>query len=100
LLLRGDIVHAAEVQFADPAVTIDYDIDPAQAVTARRRVLEDSAQDEGGAHLSFPGIRHVRFDNGQYAWVPAPYQAKTLIDRTSPGRSSGDVCSSLPSIQQ
>jgi len=79
LLLWGDIVHAAEVQFADPTVTIDYDVDPARAVATRERVLEDAARNGylvGGAHLSFPGIGHVRFDNGRYAWVPAPYQAR------------------------
>jgi glyoxylase-like metal-dependent hydrolase (beta-lactamase superfamily II) len=79
LLLWGDIIHAAEVQFADPTVTIEYDVDPAQAIASRRRVLQEAAQDGylvGGAHLSFLGIGHVRFDNGQYSWVPAPYQAK------------------------
>jgi glyoxylase-like metal-dependent hydrolase (beta-lactamase superfamily II) len=79
LLLWGDIIHAAEVQFADPTVTIEYDVDPAQATASRERVLKDAAQSGylvGGAHLSFPGIGHVRSDNGRYAWVPAPYQAK------------------------
>lgn len=78
LLLWGDIIHAAEVQFADPKVTIDFDVDPAQAVATRRRVLKDAAQSGylvGGAHLSFPGIGHVRLDHGFYAWVPSPYQA-------------------------
>lgn len=62
LLLWGAIVHTAEVQFADPAVTIDYDVDPAQAVATRRHVLEDAARQGylvGGAHPSFPGIGHV-----------------------------------------
>jgi glyoxylase-like metal-dependent hydrolase (beta-lactamase superfamily II) len=78
LLLWGDIVHAAEVQFHDPSVTIEYDVDPAQAVASRRRVLADAVRGGylvGGAHLSFPGLGHVRADNGSYAWVPAPYQA-------------------------
>ncbi|MDY0882434.1 MBL fold metallo-hydrolase [Dongia soli] len=79
LLLWGDIIHAAEVQFADPTLTIDYDVDPVMAIATRQRVLQGAARQGylvGGAHLSFPGIGHVRFDNGRYAWVPAPYQAK------------------------
>jgi glyoxylase-like metal-dependent hydrolase (beta-lactamase superfamily II) len=78
LLLWGDIVHAAEVQFQDPTVTIEYDVAPAQAVASRQRVLEDAARQGylvGGAHLSFPGLGHVRRDHGRYAWVPAPYRA-------------------------
>jgi glyoxylase-like metal-dependent hydrolase (beta-lactamase superfamily II) len=78
LLIWGDIVHAAEVQFADPTVTIDYDVDPKQAIATRQRVLGDAAGQGylvGGAHLSFPGLGHVRSDNGRYTWVPAPYEA-------------------------
>ena len=78
LLLGGDIVHSAEVQLADPTVTIDFDVDPAQAIATRQRVLKDAAQRGylvGGAHLSFPGIGHVRADHSAYAWAPSPYEA-------------------------
>jgi glyoxylase-like metal-dependent hydrolase (beta-lactamase superfamily II) len=76
LLLWGDIVHSAEVQFRDPTVTIEYDIDPEEAVASRQRVLSDAAQQGylvGGAHLSFPGIGHVRAEQTGFSWVPAPY---------------------------
>jgi glyoxylase-like metal-dependent hydrolase (beta-lactamase superfamily II) len=76
LLLWGDTVHAAEVQFADPSVTIEYDVDADQAIASRRRVLASAAQEGylvGGAHLSFPGLGHVRIERGQYIWAPAPY---------------------------
>jgi glyoxylase-like metal-dependent hydrolase (beta-lactamase superfamily II) len=78
LLFWGDIVHAAEVQFADPTVTIDYDVDPAQAISSRQRVLATAAQDGyliGGAHLSFPGLGHIRNDHGSYAWALLPYSS-------------------------
>lgn len=79
LLLWGDIVHAAEVQFRDPSITIDYDVDAAQAAAARQRILQDASREGwlvGGAHLSFPGLGHVRADgDGRYAWVPAPWKA-------------------------
>lgn len=79
LFLWGDIVHAAEVQFADPAVTIDYDVEPSQAAQTRRRVLQDAAREGylvGGSHLSFPGLGHVAQQDGRYAWTPSPYRAK------------------------
>jgi glyoxylase-like metal-dependent hydrolase (beta-lactamase superfamily II) len=78
LLLWGDIVHAAEVQFKDPTITIEYDIDLEQAVSSRERALKDAAQQGylvGGAHLSFPGLGHVRHNQDHYAWVPAPYRS-------------------------
>jgi glyoxylase-like metal-dependent hydrolase (beta-lactamase superfamily II) len=77
LLLWGDIIHATQAQFRHPEITIDYDVDPAQAITTRQRILRDAAEQGylvGGAHLSFPGLGHVRADgNGSYEWVPAPY---------------------------
>lgn len=79
LLLWGDIIHATEAQFADPSITIDYDVDPGSAAATRRHVLEDAAREGylvGGAHLSFPGLGHVSVVSGHFAWVPMPYQAK------------------------
>jgi glyoxylase-like metal-dependent hydrolase (beta-lactamase superfamily II) len=78
LLLWGDIVHVAEVQFADPDITIDYDVDRHAAMTSRKRWLSDAAQQGylvGGAHLSFPGLGHVRADPKGYSWIPLPYSA-------------------------
>lgn len=74
LLLWGDIVHVAAVQFSDPSVTIGYDADKAEAEQEHFRVFDDVAKNRhliGGAHLPFPGLGHVR-TNGEksYAFVP------------------------------
>jgi glyoxylase-like metal-dependent hydrolase (beta-lactamase superfamily II) len=74
LLLWGDIVHVAAVQFADPTVTIAYDVDPVEAEQEHWRLFDDAAKNRymiGGAHLPFPGLGHVR-SNGDntYAYVP------------------------------
>jgi glyoxylase-like metal-dependent hydrolase (beta-lactamase superfamily II) len=76
LLLWGDIVHSAESQFRDPTITIEYDVDPKQAIAARQRILADAAKQGylvGGAHISFPGLGHVRAETTGYSWVPVPY---------------------------
>ncbi len=44
LLLWGDIIHVAEVQFADPDIAIDYDVDRNAAITSRKRLLADAAE--------------------------------------------------------
>jgi glyoxylase-like metal-dependent hydrolase (beta-lactamase superfamily II) len=75
LLLWGDVIHATEVQFKDPTITIEYDVDPKQAVKARRNALTTAAQQGylvGGAHLPFPGLGHVRVAQNHYAWSPLP----------------------------
>jgi len=79
LLAWGDIVHAAEAQFADPSVTIEYDVSPDQAVASRRRILAEAASWGyliASAHVSFPGLGHVKAQGSGYVWVPAPYEAR------------------------
>ncbi|MEJ2367108.1 MAG: MBL fold metallo-hydrolase [Acidobacteriota bacterium] len=78
LLLWGDIVHCAEVQFSHPQVTIQYDSDPAQAEKTRLKLMAQAAKEGflvGGAHISFPGLGHIRAGKEGYRWIPAPYRA-------------------------
>jgi glyoxylase-like metal-dependent hydrolase (beta-lactamase superfamily II) len=86
LLLWGDIVHAAEVQFRDPGVTVEYDVDRHQAAASRRRILADAARQGylvGGAHISFPGLGHVRVEQKGFSWIPAPY---SVLPQEVPGK--------------
>jgi glyoxylase-like metal-dependent hydrolase (beta-lactamase superfamily II) len=76
LLLWGDIVHAAEVQFRDPTITIDFDVDRRAAIATRKRVFADAAEQGylvGGQHISFPGVGHLRAEQSGFSWVPVPY---------------------------
>ena len=79
LLLWGDIVHVAAVQFDNPAVTIGYDVDVAGAEREHWRQFADAADDGyliGGAHVPFPGLGHVRRDSEKvYTYVPLNYSA-------------------------
>lgn len=76
LMLWGDIMHAAAVQFPHPDVTIDFDSAPEQAREQREALLA-RATEQGdwvaGAHLSFPGIGHLRADGEGYEWLPVNY---------------------------
>jgi glyoxylase-like metal-dependent hydrolase (beta-lactamase superfamily II) len=76
LLLWGDLIHVAAVQFADPGVAIQWDSDPKQAVATRGQVLADAAKNGywiAGAHLSFPAFGHVRAEGKGYVYVPINY---------------------------
>ena len=79
LLLWGDVVHVAAVQFDDPTVTIQYDVNPSQAEQVHESAFADAAAKGymvGGAHVSFPGLGHVRRDGEKaYAFVPLNYSA-------------------------
>ncbi|MDB5765101.1 MAG: methyl parathion-degrading protein [Herminiimonas sp.] len=76
LVLWGDIVHVAAVQFDNPAVAIQFDSDTKSAVAARKKAYADAAREGylvAGAHLSFPGIGHVRSEGKGYVWIPVNY---------------------------
>jgi glyoxylase-like metal-dependent hydrolase (beta-lactamase superfamily II) len=76
LLVIGDAVHAYALQFAHPEWTMAYDVDPARAVSTRRKLFKDTAADRTtlmAYHLPFPGIGHVRTAGREYEWVPKPW---------------------------
>jgi glyoxylase-like metal-dependent hydrolase (beta-lactamase superfamily II) len=78
MIVWGDIIHVASVQLRDPDVTVEYDSDAATAVESRRNLLELAASRHyliGAAHISFPGLGHVRKDQDGYAWIPLNYDA-------------------------
>ena len=62
LLIWGDVVHHAAVQFGRPEVSWGFDSDPEQA-RASRLALMERAVEEGflvaGAHLPFPAIGRI-----------------------------------------
>jgi glyoxylase-like metal-dependent hydrolase (beta-lactamase superfamily II) len=58
----GDIVHLSAIQISHPETPLTYDLDPHQAVSARKRVLDMAAADRlmvAGAHVNAPGFGHV-----------------------------------------
>ncbi|MEP6739800.1 MAG: MBL fold metallo-hydrolase [Caldimonas sp.] len=76
LVLWGDLMHVAAVQFPEPQVTIAFDTDSPAAAAQRAKAYADAAQGRflvAGAHLPFPGIGHIRADGKGYAWVPVDY---------------------------
>lgn len=77
ILFWGDTVHMLPVQLPDPKIAIEYDWNLPMAIAARENALALAARNGwwvAGAHISFPGIGHVRAAGvGSYRWVPANY---------------------------
>jgi glyoxylase-like metal-dependent hydrolase (beta-lactamase superfamily II) len=77
LLIWGDLVHAHAVQFAQPGVSIEFDIDQKQAIATRKSIFKTMSISKSlvaGMHLPFPGIGHVRWDGKEsYSWVPIEF---------------------------
>ena len=78
LVLWGDLMHVAAVQFDNPAVTIQFDVDSKSAAAQRKKAYAEAAKQGywvASAHLSFPGIGHLRQQGAGYGFVPVNYSA-------------------------
>ena len=72
----GDIMHVAAVQFPEPQVTIQYDTDSKAAAAQRAKAYADAAKQGylvAVAHISFPGLGHVKAQGKGYTWLPVNY---------------------------
>jgi glyoxylase-like metal-dependent hydrolase (beta-lactamase superfamily II) len=76
LVLWGDLIHVAAVQFPQPRVTIVFDSDPKAAAVHRREAFADAARKGyivGAPHLPFPGLGHLRAEGTGYVFFPLDY---------------------------
>lgn len=73
LLIWGDIVHSAPLQFPHPDWGIAFDTDQELAIATRAKVFDMTSADRltvAGAHLPFPGIGHVVKSGSGYGYAP------------------------------
>jgi glyoxylase-like metal-dependent hydrolase (beta-lactamase superfamily II) len=76
LVFWGDVMHVAAVQFPEPSVTIQFDVDSKAAAAQRAKAYAEAAKQGywvAIAHVSFPGLGHLRANGKGYTWVPANY---------------------------
>ncbi|NYE59680.1 glyoxylase-like metal-dependent hydrolase (beta-lactamase superfamily II) [Duganella sp. 1224] len=76
LLIWGDIVHVAGIQFPHPSATVKYDSSAPDAQATRRQLLQLAAGKHvtvAAAHIAFPGLGHIRLHQGEYQWLPLNY---------------------------
>ena len=69
LIIWGDTIHMAFLQFAKPDIAFIFDVDPEQAVASRLRLLDQVSSDRtrvAGMHLDFPGYGFVARRDGRY----------------------------------
>jgi glyoxylase-like metal-dependent hydrolase (beta-lactamase superfamily II) len=76
LLIVGDAVHVAQVQFERPDIGVVFDGDGQTADKSRVALFEEvarSGQLIGGQHLPFPSLGRLRKEGSGYVWVPIPF---------------------------
>ena len=74
LIIAGDFLHVALVQFPNPDISATYDMDQRAAATARRQLMDYAARQRiplGGMHMVYPGVGTVETDGNGYRFTPA-----------------------------
>jgi glyoxylase-like metal-dependent hydrolase (beta-lactamase superfamily II) len=77
LLLLGDLLHVAPVQFPRPEVTVGFDTNQDEARARRKELLDRVVAEKmliGAVHVAFPGIGSLRASGTGYAFDPIPWQ--------------------------
>jgi glyoxylase-like metal-dependent hydrolase (beta-lactamase superfamily II) len=74
LLIIGDLLHAAALQFPLPEICSSYDMEPKATVASRKRILDFAVKENipiGGMHLPPPNIGTVKSNGaGGYEFTP------------------------------
>jgi glyoxylase-like metal-dependent hydrolase (beta-lactamase superfamily II) len=76
MVFWGDITHGDIVQFDQPGVTIEFDVDHRAAVRSRQSAFAEAVAEGylvAGAHIAFPGIGNVLHEAGKFRWMPVNY---------------------------
>jgi glyoxylase-like metal-dependent hydrolase (beta-lactamase superfamily II) len=80
LIIAGDFLHVALVQFPNPDISVSYDVDKQAAAASRRQIIDYAAKNKipiGGMHVVYPGMGAVEAaysveDNGNgFKFIPA-----------------------------
>ena len=87
IVFIGDIVHSHKLQFDQPKLAVEFDVDPVQASETRIewfKELENNKSLVAAPHLPFPGLGHIyKFEANNYQWValgasPEVFQPKKV----------------------
>ncbi|WP_461246976.1 MBL fold metallo-hydrolase [Treponema sp. R6D11] len=73
LLIIGDLLHIALVQFPVPEISATYDMDQKAAATVRRQVLDYTAKNKipvAGMHIVYPGTGSVSVEGSGFKFAP------------------------------
>jgi glyoxylase-like metal-dependent hydrolase (beta-lactamase superfamily II) len=78
MVIWGDLMHAAAIQFPNPSISIQFDTDSKSAATQRKKAYADAAKNGylvGIAHVSFPGVGYLKSASLGYSWMPVNYSS-------------------------
>ncbi|MCL2130012.1 MAG: MBL fold metallo-hydrolase [Treponema sp.] len=73
IIIAGDFLHVALVQFPHPEISATYDMDQNAAAQSRRQILEYAVQAKapiGGMHIVYPGIGRVEAEGSGFKFIP------------------------------
>lgn len=77
LTVTADVFFNQAFHLAYPEWQVAFDLDPEEAVTTRRQILDQVAEQKSmvlAFHLPFPGVGYVRARDDRYEWEPVLWE--------------------------
>lgn len=90
VLLWGDTVHSAAIQFANPDWYVIYDSDGPKAINSRKRLFAYAVEKKllvGGAHLPHSGFGTITQEKDAFIWHPILFSGVQPV----PGNDVGNL---------
>jgi glyoxylase-like metal-dependent hydrolase (beta-lactamase superfamily II) len=72
-LIWGDLTHAMPIQIPCPEVALSFDVNPDEAIKARKLLLEFIVKNgvtAGGMHVPFPSVGTLKTASDGYSYTP------------------------------
>jgi glyoxylase-like metal-dependent hydrolase (beta-lactamase superfamily II) len=72
LLIAGDFLHIALVQFPVPEISASYDMNKEEAAVSRRQIMHYAAKNNipvGGMHMVYPAVGKVEIDGDGFKFI-------------------------------
>ena len=73
LIIAGDFLHLALIQFPNPDISAIFDVDQQAAAFSRNQIINYAARNKipiGGMHIVYPGIGTVEAEGRGYKFTP------------------------------
>jgi hypothetical protein len=73
IIIAGDFLHVALVQFPHPEISATFDMDQNAAASSRRQLLDYAAMLRipiGSMHIVYPGIGNVEAGGNGFRFIP------------------------------
>jgi glutathione peroxidase len=101
ILVAGDLLHSADLQFPHPEISSRYDNNPEQAAKIRQKLLSRTVKEKWifvSAHIPFPGFIRLESDREGFKIISVTKNQSTKSNANPSGNSNAEKNAKADSV--